>query len=415
MIITDDIMVIGYQEDERDHDKAFTQLLETAKTNNIKLNFDKIQYKQKEVECFGETYTTQGCKPSDTKVKAITERPKPENLKDLQTFLGMIQYLSQFSPRIAELAEPLCDLMKKHTLYVWEPEHNQVFNNITKEIVQAPILRYYNPKKETVLQTDASIKGLGTCLLQEGLPVCFASKSLQDEECGYAAIELESLAVAWAMEKFHYFLYASHFTVETDQKLLETILAKSLTEAAPWLQWLLICTFPYDFRVRYIKGSANQLADCLSRLGCQKDKIELPKLKMHTITKQLHVTADRLNQFHTETTQDKELALLKHIVQTGCPHDICDLPKEIRPYWMFCEEMTIEDGLLLKGIHIIVPQTLHKEMIQLLHTGHLRLEKCLDRAKPSMYFPSLYDEFKDLITNCTTCLKFSAQKPTSIK
>ena len=67
MIIADDIMVIGYQEDEWDHDKAFTQLLETAKKNNIKLNFDTIQYKQKEVEFFGETYTTQGCKPSDTK------------------------------------------------------------------------------------------------------------------------------------------------------------------------------------------------------------------------------------------------------------------------------------------------------------------------------------------------------------
>ena len=106
MIIADDIMVIGYQEDERDHDKAFTQLLETAK-KNIKLNFDKIQYKQKQVEFFGETYTTQGCKPSDSKVKAITEMPKLENLKDLQTFLGMIQYLSKFSPQIAELTEPL--------------------------------------------------------------------------------------------------------------------------------------------------------------------------------------------------------------------------------------------------------------------------------------------------------------------
>ena len=122
-----------------------------------------------------------------------------------------------------------------------------------------------------------------------------------------------------------------------------------------------------------------------------------------------------MNQFCTETTQDEELALLKHIFQTGWPHDICDLPKEIQLYWMFHEEMTIEDALLLKGAHIIIPQTLHKEMIQLLHTGHLGLEKCLNRAKQSMYWPSLYDELKDLITNCTTCLKFSTQKPTSNK
>ena len=109
------------------------------------------------------------------------------------------------------------------------------------------------------------------------------------------------------------------------------------------------------------------------------------------------------------------MALLKHIVQTGWPPEIHDIPKEIQPYWTFQEQITIEDGLLLKGTHIIVPQTLHKEMIQLLHTGHLGLEKCLNRAKQSMYWPSLYDELKDLITNCTTCLKFSAQKPTSNK
>ena len=334
--------------------------------------------------------------------------PKPEDLKDLQTFLGMVQYLSKFSPRIAELAEPLRDLMKKHAPYAWGPEHNQAFDNIKKEIVQAPILRYYDPKKETVLQTDASIKGLGACLLQDGHPIYFASKSLQDAEHGYVAIELETLAVAWVMEKFHHFLYASHFTLETNQKPLETILAKSLTEATPQLQQLLIHTFPYDFTVRYIKGSTNQLVDCLSRLGCQKDKIELPKLKIHAITRQLHATADRLNQFHTETTQDEELALLKHIVQTGWPHDIHDLPKEIQPYWTFHEEMTIEDGLLLKGTHIIIPQALCKEMIQHLHTGHLGLEKCQNRTKQFMYWPGLYDELKDLITNCTTCLKFSA-------
>ena len=201
------------------------------KKNNIKPNFNKIQYKQKEVEFFSETYTTLGCKSSDAKVKAIMEMPKPATLKDLQTFLEMIQFLSKFSPRIAEIAEPLRDLMKKHAPYAWGPEHNQAFDNIKKEIVKTPILRYYDLKKETVLQTDASIKGLGTCLLQDGHPIYFASKSLHDAECGYVTIELEALAVTLAMEKFHHFLYASHFTVETDQKPLETILVKSLTEA----------------------------------------------------------------------------------------------------------------------------------------------------------------------------------------
>ena len=64
-------------------------------------------------------------------------------------------------------------------------------------------------------------------------------------------------------------------------------------------------------------------------LVARKTKIDLPKLKIHAITRQLPATADRLNQFCTETAQDEELVLLKHIVQTGWPQDICDLPKEM--------------------------------------------------------------------------------------
>ena len=87
-----------------------------------------------------------------------------------------------------------------------------------QEISSAWVLAYYNPKKQTMLQTDASMKGLGACLLQEDKPVYFASKALTDAQRGYVAIEIESLTVAWAMVKFHHILYASHFILETDQK-----------------------------------------------------------------------------------------------------------------------------------------------------------------------------------------------------
>ena len=80
-----------------------------------------------------------------------------------------------------------------------DPQNNQAFDNIKREIVQAPILKYYDLKKETVLQTDTSIKELGASLLQDVHPVYFASKLLQDTECCYVTIKLEALAVAWVM------------------------------------------------------------------------------------------------------------------------------------------------------------------------------------------------------------------------
>ena len=101
-------------------------------------------------------------------------------------------------------------------------------------------------------------------MLQEERPVYFTSKALTEAQRGYMAIEIESLAVAWAMEKFHHFLYANYFILETDQKPLETILSRSLNQATLHLQRILIRTFPYNFTVRYLPGLKNQLADCLS-------------------------------------------------------------------------------------------------------------------------------------------------------
>ena len=202
----------------------------------------------------------------------------------------------KFLARLLELAELIRELSKDKVPFNWGPEHQAAFKQIKKEIVRAPILAYYNPKKETTLQTDASTKGLGACLLQDQKPVYFASKALTETQHGYVAIEIKSLAVAWAMEKSYHFLYASHFILETGQRPLEAILSNSLNQATPRLQRILIRTFPYNFTLCYIPGVKNQLADCLSQLGDQKDTIRLPKIQIHQITQQLPARSDSLQQ-----------------------------------------------------------------------------------------------------------------------
>ena len=157
------------------------------------------------------------------------------------------------------------------------------------------------------------------------------------------------------MEKFHHFLYARHFILETDQKPLEVILSKSLNQATPRLQRILIRTFPYTFTVRYIPGTTNQLADCLSHLGNQKDAIKLPKLQVNQITKQLQARSESLQQLRMATQVNDELAILKHTNIQGWPKNIKQVPPELQPYWTFREELTIEDGLILKGTRIMIP------------------------------------------------------------
>ena len=169
------------------------------------------------------------------------------------------------------------------------------------------------------------------------------------------AVEVESLAVAWAMEKFHHFLYASHFMLETDQKPLEAILSKSLNQTPPRLQRILIRTFPYNFTVCYIPGETNQLANCLSRHGDQKDTIKLPKLHVYEITQQLSARSDSLHQLRVSTQADDELALLRHTIMQGWPSAIKQVPPVLQQYWTFREELIVEDGLILKGTRIVIP------------------------------------------------------------
>ena len=128
IVIADDIMIVGKEQNHRDHDVALTTLLETARKCNVRLNFDKLQYKKTEVDFFGETYTTSGCKPVQSKVSAITKMPAPTCKTQVQSFIGMVNYLSKFSVRLSELAEPIRELSKDKVPFNWgfrTPRHLQ--------------------------------------------------------------------------------------------------------------------------------------------------------------------------------------------------------------------------------------------------------------------------------------------------
>ena len=117
----------------------------------------------------------------------------------------------------------------------------------------------------------------------------------------YVAIELEALAVSWAVQKFHHYLYGTSFMLQTDQKPLQAILSKSLVEATPQMQRLLLPTIPYDMTVEYIKGETNFIADCLSRAPVAKDTIKLPILQVNQITAHARCTQDRIDTLPQST------------------------------------------------------------------------------------------------------------------
>ena len=111
IVIADNIMVVGRKHNHKDHDLAFTTLLQTAKKCNVKLNFEKLQYKCTVVNFYGGTYTTDGHKPAQSKITTIVKMQSPSSKKEVQSFIGMINYLSKFSPRLTELAKPIRELV----------------------------------------------------------------------------------------------------------------------------------------------------------------------------------------------------------------------------------------------------------------------------------------------------------------
>ena len=129
-----------------------------------------------------------------------------------------MNYLNRFSPHLAELSEPLREVCRQDTEFQLTKSVRVAFLKTKEEISKNVTLPYFNPRSDTTLQTDASKKGLGAVILQDSKPVMFASRALTGAEKNYQNLERECLATIWGMEKFHYFLYGKHFTLETDQK-----------------------------------------------------------------------------------------------------------------------------------------------------------------------------------------------------
>ena len=137
----------------------------------------------------------------------VRSMPTPNCKEDVKQFLRFVQFLSRYIPGLSNVDAPLRELENADVLFHWDEPQKASFEKIKELVSQAPVLQYYDVAKPVTIQCDASGKGLGAVLVQEGKPVCFASRALTDTESRYAAIEAEMLAVVFACRKFHQYIY----------------------------------------------------------------------------------------------------------------------------------------------------------------------------------------------------------------
>ena len=128
----------------------------------------------------------------------------PRDIKEMQSFLGIVNYMARFQPLLSSVSRPLRDLLKEGVEYLWSPEADKAFNNIKCSRTTAHVLSYFDPKKDTVIQSDASLNGLGCALTKDEKPVCYASRSLTNAETRYSNIGQELLAAMWPLEHFNH-------------------------------------------------------------------------------------------------------------------------------------------------------------------------------------------------------------------
>ena len=188
----------------------------------------------------------------------------------------------------------LQELVKRDTVYVWLHQHAEALSTIIALILcNTTILAYFDTNKDSVLQVDSSQTGLGAVLMQDSRPIAFARNSLTDTKSRYANIERERLAVAYACEPFHTYLYGKPSVVQFDQTPLEMIQIKNLHAAPPRLQRILLRSQNYDVTIRYLPHKTLLLADGRSRLV--EDRPD-PPVQLDVRVNLVQFSSDRFEQ-----------------------------------------------------------------------------------------------------------------------
>ena len=430
MAIADDILVYGmgasHSDAVEDHDRKLTCLLERCRQVGLKLNIEKMKLRQQEVKYMGHMFTADGLRADPDKIQAVLNMPAPEDRKGVQRILGLVNYLQRFAPNLAEASAPLRALLKKENAFIYEEAvHGRALDKIKNIITRDPVLKYYDVNADVVVQVDSSCHGLGACLMQDGHPVAYASRALNETEKNYAQIEKEMLAIVYGLNKFERYTLGKKTTVESDHKPLETIIKKDLGSAPKRLQRMMLQLQKYDFDVMYKRGQEMYVADTLSRAHgaetsedrekehvCPIEELSYDEVEIRSMNDIEDIpVSDKTTQLILKATiEDDDFQDMIQRIRNGWP-DKKALPDQLRPYYSIREELSTKGGLVLRGARLVVPKSIRQTMKERVHSSHIGLQGCIRRAREAIYWPGMTQELENFISRCTTCMEYGKKQP----
>ena len=262
--------LLAHTKDWSSHLRVLRQLFQALREANLAVRPSKCMFGFEKVEFLGHMVGQSELNPCTDKVQKIRDAVRPQNKKQLRSFLGLIGYYRRFIPNFSAKASPLTDLTKKGcpNVLVWETNHQEAFDQLKSALISEPILKLPDENKQFIVQTDASDSAIGAVLLQDHdgvlFPICYISRKLQKREQNYSVIERECLAIVWAIQKLQMYLYGRKFTLQTDHQPL-IYLTKNKVANSRLMRWAMQLQ-PYRFTIASIKGSENVFGDYMSRL-----------------------------------------------------------------------------------------------------------------------------------------------------
>ena len=302
-------------------------------------------------------------------------------------------------------------------MWQWEDDHQTTFLK-TKQLVSKSIcLQYYDPTAEVHLEVDASIKGLGATLIQKQQPVAFASKSLTPAESNYSNIERECLAIVHGIQRFHHYLYGRSFTIISDHKPLQVILHKPLHSAPPRIQRMMTKIQGYDFKITYVPGPKLIISDTLPNpnsgvhvsIDEHVDEITIDECEDISIYL-LNFSPAKQAEIRHLTSTDPVMKTLSEIIHGGWPENIKDMPVDVRTYWSFRDELSMQNGIILKGNQVIIPDQLRHNILEQLHASHQGIDKTKKLARECVFWPGMPKSVENICASCHLCQEMQHQQ-----
>ena len=251
--IQDDILITG--KDDEEHIKNLDSVLSRLDHYGLRLQLSKCKFMQKSVTYMGCVISASGISPTEEKVEAIKQAPRPENLTELRAFLGMINYHGKFIRNLSSILQPLNQLLQGNQEFKWSPRCEEAFKKAKDLLSSSNVLVHYDPSLPVILESDASQYGIGAVIFHrfpngDERPIAYASRSLNSSEKNYSQIEKEGLAITLGVTKFYMYLFGRKFTLRTDHKPLLKIFAPDsatpVLAAARLQRWsLLLSSYHY--------------------------------------------------------------------------------------------------------------------------------------------------------------------------